>query len=264
MINSGNSIGRSGEDSVLLVAGGTSGTGLATAKAFARDGVKRICILGRNAERGALASAELKSLYADVDVHFISADANDPVQACAAAAEVDAKFGAIDLLVNSTVGPFVPELFHLTAIDDFIPLVTQQMIAPMHMCRAVMPFMRNQRRGVIANIASDAGKMTTPGESLIGAAMAGIIMFSRTLAIEAKRDGIRVNAITPSLIEGTLAYDRTMNEGFSGKLFAKAIKLAHLGLTQPEDLADLIVFLASPSASRITGQVISVNGGISA
>ena len=94
--------------------------------------------------------------------------------------------------------------------------------------------------------------------------MAGIVMFTRTLAMEAKRDSVRVNVITPSLIEGTLTYDRVMRDGFSAKLFEKAARMAHLGLSQPEDLAHLIVFLSSPEACRITGQAISPNGGISA
>ena len=94
--------------------------------------------------------------------------------------------------------------------------------------------------------------------------MAAIVMFSRTVAIEGKRDGVRVNAITPSLIMGTPTGERSLEGGFSAKLFTKALQQAHLGATVPDDLAGLIVFLASPAAARLTGQAISVNGGISA
>jgi len=147
---------------------------------------------------------------------------------------------------------------------DLAPLLAQVALAPMYMARAVLPLMREQRSGVILNMASDAAKVPTPGETIIGAAMAAIVMFSRTLALEAKRDGIRVNVLTPSLIAGTATAERVQKEGFSAKLFAKAASLAHLGVAEPDDLAALIVFLASPQARRITGQVISVNGGISA
>ena len=82
--------------------------------------------------------------------------------------------------------------------------------------------------------------------------------------MEAKRDGIRVNALTPSLIAGTPTSERVMKEGFSQKLFSKAAAMASLGVAEPDDLAGLIVFLASPAAARLTGQAISVNGGISA
>jgi len=82
--------------------------------------------------------------------------------------------------------------------------------------------------------------------------------------MEAKRDGLRVNALTPSLVEGTATAERILAHGFSQKLFQKAAKQAHLGVAQPEDLAAIAVFLAGPGGSKITGQAISVNGGISA
>ncbi len=112
-------------------------------------------------------------------------------------------------------------------------------------------------------MASDAGKIATPGEVVIGAGMAAIIMFTRALANEAKRHGIRANCLTPSIVRGTALYDKLMANPFAGKLFAKAEQLAALGVTEPEDLAQLALFLASPAAANITGQAISSNGGIS-
>ena len=85
--------------------------------------------------------------------------------------------------------------------------------------------------------------------------MAAIVTFTRTLAVEAKRDGIRVNALTPSLIEGTLIGERAMEGGFSKKLFEKARAQAHLGIAEPDDFAALVVFLAGPGAAKLTGQV---------
>jgi NAD(P)-dependent dehydrogenase (short-subunit alcohol dehydrogenase family) len=95
--------------------------------------------------------------------------------------------------------------------------------------------------------------------------MAAIVTFSRTLALEAKRYGVRVNAITPSLIVDTGSFDRVMSQSheFSKKIFERITAQAHLGLTEPADLANLVLFLASPLSRLITGQVISVNGGIS-
>ena len=97
-----------------------------------------------------------------------------------------------------------------------------------------------------------------------GAAMAGIIMFSRTLSMEVKRSGIRVNVITPSVIEGTATHANVMADEFTSKLFGKATKMAQLGVVNAADMAALILFLASPQASKISGQAISCNGGISA
>ncbi|NMG76569.1 SDR family NAD(P)-dependent oxidoreductase [Aromatoleum diolicum] len=248
----------------VLIAGGTSGVGLATAEQFAAAGVRGIGLVGRNAERGEKARCAVAERYPGVRVVFIQADANRADEAVRAVAEATAQLGSVDVLVNATVGPFGPMLFHETPIEDIPSIVTQQLMGPLIMSRAVMPGMREKRGGVIISISSDAGKVATPGESVIGAAMAGINMFSKGLAMEAKRTGIRVNAITPSLIEGTLTYDRIRADPFSWKIFERAAAQAHLGVVQPDDLASLIVFLASPQGARITGQVISVNGGISA
>lgn len=251
-------------ESHALIVGGTAGVGLATAIQFALAGSPGIALVGRNAERGRQACAEVRLHAPAARVEYISGDANDPAQAAQAAENARQYLGRVDVLVNSTVAAIVPRLLQDTPIEDITSMLLGQMLAPLLMSRIVLPWMREQRGGLIVNIASDAGKLATPGESVIGAAMAGIMMFSRTLAMEAKRDGIRVNTLTPSLIEGTLTYDRVTRDGFSAKLFEKAARMASLGLTQPEDLAHLILFLARPEAARITGQTISPNGGISA
>jgi len=134
----------------------------------------------------------------------------------------------------------------------------------MHMAGAVLPGMRSRRGGVIINVASDAAKTATPGEAVIGAAKAAIVMFTRTIAIEEKRYGIRANALTPSLVYGTASTERITADGFSSKLFARAAQQAGLGVPTADDIAALTVFLCSPAAGRLTGQAISVNGGISA
>ena len=122
--------------------------------------------------------------------------------------------------------------------------------------------MRERRDGVIINIASDAAKIPTVGETVHGALMAAIDMFSRTLALEAARFGVRVHVITPSIVVHTHSYDRMMDGEFSEKLFKRALEKAALGPVSPEDISPLIVFLASPAAKKITGQRITVNGGI--
>lgn len=248
----------------VVVTGGTSGVGLATAKAFVAAGVTRIALIGRNHERGASARAAVLACAPGVRVEFIAADANDAERAMWAIEEASRLISDVDVLVNCSVGALVPGLFHNMPIEEIVPTILHLAAAPMHMCRAVLPGMRERHTGVIISIASDAAKMTTPGEAVIGAAMAAIVRFSTALAMEAKRDGIRVNTITPSLIGNTGSYDRVMDSDFGKKLFSKAASAAHLGLVQPEDLAGLILFLSGPAGARITGQTISVNGGISA
>jgi NAD(P)-dependent dehydrogenase (short-subunit alcohol dehydrogenase family) len=247
----------------VLITGGTSGVGLATAHRFAARGVERIALIGRNAERGKQACASVRAAAPKADVHFVGGDANDPAQALAAATSARDLLGGLDILINSTTSTYLPALLRDVAIEDIAAMLTGQALAPMHMCAAVLPWFAAQHRGVVVTIASDAAKVPTPGETVLGAAMAAIVTFTRTLAVEAKRNGIRVNAVTPSLIEGTITGEQALAGGFSRKLFEKARSQAHLGPTEPDDLADLIVFLSGPGAARITGQVISVNGGIS-
>ena len=93
--------------------------------------------------------------------------------------------------------------------------------------------------------------------------MAAIMMFSRASALEEKRHGIRINILTPSLIAGTPGAALIFAEPFSAKMFEKAAGMAHLGVAEAEDLAAMAVFLASSAARRVTGQAISINGGIS-
>jgi len=247
----------------VLIAGGTSGVGLATAQRFADDGDARIALIGRDGERGEKACAAVRAAHPGCAVHFVAGDANDAGQAVAAATAARDLLDGVDVLVNSTTASYVPRLLRDTPVEEIASMLTDQAIAPLHLCRAVLPWMAERRSGAIVNVASDAAKVPTPGETVIGAAMAAIVTFTRTLAVEAKRDGVRVNAVTPSLIEGTATGDRAMAGGFSRKLFEKAKAQAHLGLTEVGDLAELIAFLAGPGAARITGQVVSVNGGIS-
>jgi len=250
-------------ESRVLVVGGTSGVGLETASEFAGQGAA-VAVVGRNAERGARAVQAIRERATGASVWFCQGDCNEPQGALRACGEARERLGGIDVLVNSTMGAFGPRLLSETRVEDIGPILTGQIMAPLLTSRIVLPWMTEQGGGAIVNVASDAGKVTTPGETVIGAVMAGIIMFSRTLAIEARRHGIRVNAVTPSIISDTPTYDMVMADPFSGKLFAKAIRMAQLGVVNPTDLAGLIVFLASPAAAKISGQAISCNGGISA
>jgi NAD(P)-dependent dehydrogenase (short-subunit alcohol dehydrogenase family) len=251
-------------DSAVVIVGGTAGVGLAAARRFAAAGVRGVVVIGRNAERGERACEIARAAAPGVAVHFVQGDSNDLESASAALRQARDALAGLDVLINTTAASYVPKLLFRTDVADIAPMLLAQALAPMIMCRLALPYLREQRSGVIVNVASDAAKVPTPGESVIGAAMAAIVTFSRTLAIEAKRDGIRVNVLTPSLISGTDTHDRVMADPFSAKLFENAARLAHLGVAEPDDLAQMMVFLASPAGARLTGQAISINGGISA
>lgn len=252
--------------SAVLIVGGTSGVGLASAIQFAQAGVPRIGLVGRNPERGEQARQAVLARVPSAQVRFIQGDANDLAQARRIVEDARAKLGGVDVLLNSTMdmSRYRPEPLVKLAPEDIGPTLLAVTMAPMHMSRLVLPLMQEKRGGVILNIASDAAKVPTPGETILGAAMAAICVFSRTLAMEAKRFGVRVNCLTPSLIGGTPTAMHVQEGGFSAKLFEQVKSMASLGVCTPEDLANMVVFLASPAGAKVTGQVISVNGGISA
>jgi len=247
-----------------LLCGGTAGIGLASAKALALAGVPKIMLIGRTEARGIDALKVLTEVAPGADIRFSAHDIATPAGASQAVEAALTAFGGIDLLVNTGGGVSMPELFHKSPLDSSLTAgldgLLRGVILP---CRAVLPHMMERRSGAIINVASDAGKLATPGEVVIGAGMAGIMMFSRALALEAKRNGIRVNCLTPSIVRGTPLYDDLMAHPFASKIFEKAEKMPSLGVVDADELAHLAVFLASPEAAKVSGQCISMNGGIS-
>ncbi|MGD9864806.1 MAG: SDR family NAD(P)-dependent oxidoreductase [Pseudodonghicola sp.] len=241
-----------------LVVGGTSGIGLASARQMQSQGAQ-VTVAGRSPERGAAAVAALGGTAA-----YLQGDAGDPASCAAMVARAAERMGGIDVLMSCGGGDPMPRLLKDIPLEQLMGEVTGTLAPVITPARAVLPVMAAQGGGAVICVASDAGKLATPGEVAIGAAMAGIIMFCRAMANEVKRDGIRVNCLTPSIVEGTSLHDRMMADGFAGRLFGKAKTLAHLGVATAEDLAAMAVFLAGPGAARVTGQTISVTGGISA
>jgi 2-hydroxycyclohexanecarboxyl-CoA dehydrogenase len=246
----------------VVILGGTSGVGFETAARFAEQG-DRVAIMGRNRRRGDSALNGLTSRVPGADVRFLPVDAADAADAVRGADAANAALGSIDVLVCSTSTSRLPRLLHKMEPAAIGGCLTEIALPPLHMTQAVLGHMRAVGRGSIILIASDAAKVPTPGEAVIGAAMAAICMFARTAAVEAKRDGVRINVLTPSLIADTPGAAAIATEPFAAKLFAKAAQNAHLGVAVPADLAELALFLAGPGSARMTGQVLSVNGGIS-
>jgi 2-hydroxycyclohexanecarboxyl-CoA dehydrogenase len=247
-------------DMGALLVGATSGIGLETARQLAQSGLGRIVLCGRDFDRGSKAADAVRGCGAS-QVHFVAGDAADAstISACRAAAE---DIGGINILVNAVPGNSAPLPFAELDPASFASLMRAHLTSVFGITHSLLPLIRQSGDGIIINISSDAAKIPTPGESVHGALMAAIAMFSRTLALEEARNGIRVHALTPSLVADTISYDRMMAEPFSAKLFERASARAVLGLPTPADVAAAAVFLCSPAARRITGQTITINGGI--
>lgn len=252
------------EASGALIVGGTAGIGLACAEALLKHGLARLTICGRSAERGEAALRSLTARYGESAIAFRQVDATDPGALQTVVGGIAEDMGSIDILVSSGGGDPRPRLLHDIAIEDIMPTIASIVSGIVLPARAVLPRMMAQGGGAVICLASDAAKIATPGETVIGAAMAAIVMFCRGMAYEAKRSGVRVNCLTPSIVRGTPLYDRLMEDSFSRRLFGKAETMASLGVVEPDDLAAMVTFLAGPDGAKVTGQTISITGGVSA
>lgn len=244
-----------------LIVGGTAGVGLASAKRLLQGGAAVVTVAGRNPEKGDAALAALTPLG---EATYQRCDATDPEECNELVARAATQMGGIDVLLSCGGGEPMPRLLANIPTTELMADITGTLAPVVQPARAVLPVMADQGAGSVICIASDAGKLATPGEVAIGAAMAGIAMFCRAMAIEVKRQGVRVNCITPSIVRGTPLYDRLMADPFAGKLFAKAETMANLGVATAQDIAETVAYLAGPGSARVTGQTISVTGGISA
>ena len=251
------------EDKVVLVAGGTSGVGFRAAEILARRGAK-IVVNGRNAERGATAVNDLQAITPDVRF-----EPGELTEAESFSRVVDGTldaFGRIDVLISAggegklPVQPFsefAPAEIEEALMSRFLPRVI-----PVH---AVLPAMRERGGGAIVLLTTDAARHVTTGESVVGAAGAGVILMTKALGKELARDRIRVNSVSMTITSDTPSWDRIFaREGFSSKLFDKAISRFPMGRPpNATEVAEVVAFFASDASSQVTGQTLSANGGLS-
>lgn len=249
---------------IALVTGSTCGMGARTAEQLARAGAELVLINGRSAETGAAALRELQAAVPDGRFEFVAASYTT-AEGVDRLFERTAALGGLDIFVHTCMADGTGlKPFTQTSRQDWEAMVQGLFLSLVDCCSRAVPQMMARGGGAIVSYASDAAKIATPGESISGGCLAANVMFVRTVALELARHNIRVNAVTPSITRGTRTYDRVMADAFSRKLFEKAERRARLGVASAENVAPMAVFLASPMASHITGQVVSVNGGISA
>jgi 2-hydroxycyclohexanecarboxyl-CoA dehydrogenase len=255
-------------DKVALITAGTSGIGAESARHLALAGIRAVAMNGRDEGRGRALEARLRAEFPGTAFLFIQGDVRDHVQAGQVVDRAVREFGRLDVLLHCGGAQIKPDIFINTDPATFQPMIDGHFTSLLHCCHHAIPHLRASAEAgagaAIIAIASDAGKVATPAESIIGATKAAAIMFIRTLALELSRFNVRANVITPSLVKDTISQTRVMSSDIGKKVFEKATARARLGLPSPADIAPLVVFLASPLASKITGQAVSVNGGISA
>ena len=243
----------------VIVTGGGGGIGGATCRRFAQEGA-RVAILDLNLDAAETVAAAIRG--AGGQAHALHCDITQRASVDAAVAATEAHFGPVDVLVNNA-GWDVFKPFTKTEPAQWDKLIAINLVGALNMHHAVLPGMVARRQGRIVNIASDAARVGSSGEAVYAACKGGLVAFSKTIAREHARHGITVNVVCPGPTDTALFADYKLGAANPEKLieaFTRSIPLGRIG--QPDDLPGAIVFFASDDAGYITGQVLSVSGGL--
>jgi 2-hydroxycyclohexanecarboxyl-CoA dehydrogenase len=244
---------------VAIVTGGGGGIGGATCRRFAAEGAK-IAILDLNLAAAEKVAGDIAA--AGGVAKAIACDITDHAAVTAAVAATEQALGPVDILVNNA-GWDVFKPFAKTSPSDWPKLIAINLTGALNLHHAVLPGMVARKGGRIVNIASDAARVGSSGEAVYAACKGGIVSFSKTIAREHARHGITCNVVCPGPTETALFEDYKQGAGNPEKLleaFTRSIPLGRIG--RPDDLPGAILFFASDDAAYVTGQVLSVSGGL--
>jgi 3-oxoacyl-[acyl-carrier protein] reductase len=243
------------KDQIALVTGGSRGIGRGIVKAFAAEGARVAFIYRGNQAAADSLSADVKQAGGSALGVQCDVTKADEVEKCVE--RVEKELGPINILVNNA-GIIRDGLFVGMHAEDWNAVLDTNLGGTFHFCRALAMKMARLRKGRIINISSVAAEYTNPGQANYAASKGAINAFTRALAVELAKRGVTVNAIAPGFIETDMS-EAVRNK--AGDRIAKAVPMKRLG--QPEDIARVAVFLASADANYITGQVLTVDGGLS-
>jgi len=238
-------------DRLAIITGASRGIGAAVAKKLAADGFCLALVYSKNEAK---AKALADSLGKNAKIYKCDVKSSNEVNETVAQMLTD--FGRIDLLVNNA-GIAQQKLFTDITDEDWENMISADLSGAFYFSRAVLPDMIKRKSGKIINIASMWGETGGSCEVHYSAAKAGIIGMTKALAKEVGPSGITVNAVSPGVIKTDMLSSFSDDEL---EALRREIPLMRLGT--PEDVADAVAFLASEKADYITGQVLSVNGGI--
>jgi 2-hydroxycyclohexanecarboxyl-CoA dehydrogenase len=247
------------DNHTVIVTGGGGGIGGATCRRFAGEGAV-VAVFDLNLDAAEKVAAGIRAEGGRAQA--FRCDITDRVSVDAAVIAAEKDLGAIDVLVNNA-GWDVFKPFTKTEPAQWDKLIAINLTGALHMHHAVLPGMATRKKGRIVNIASDAARVGSSGEAVYAACKGGLVAFSKTIAREHARHGITVNVVCPGPTDTALFADYKEGAGNPEKLmeaFTRSIPLGRIG--QPDDLPGAILFFASSDAAFVTGQVLSVSGGL--
>lgn len=243
------------ENRVALVTGAGSGLGKATAARLAAEGAKVAC-LDVVADPAEAAAASLREQGLDARAYAV--DVSSPDSVSAAVARVAEALGRPQVLVNCAgIGSFAHS--HEVAFEEWQRILAVNLTGTFLMCQAVLPHMLDGG-GVIVNIASNAGVHGLPYSAAYCASKGGVVQLTRALSEEYLDRGVRVNAVAPGGIKTPMSMGMSGPDDVDPKKFAKI--RSSLGLSEPEEIAGFVAFVASDEGRYIAGSILSMDGGI--
>lgn len=243
------------KDQVALVTGGSRGIGRGIVQALAAEGA-RVGFVYRGSQEAA------ESLVAAVAAAggtalALQADVTDPAAAETCVERLEKEWGRLDILVNNA-GVIRDDLFIRMEPDAWDTVLKTNLGGTYNFCKAMAYRLMKQRRGRIINVSSVAAEHVNQGQTNYAASKGAINAFTRALAVELASRGVTVNAVAPGFIETDMS-ESVRNK--AGDMIKKLIPMRRIG--KPEDIARVVVFLASEDSSYLTGQVLTVDGGLS-
>ena len=244
----------------VIVTGGARGIGRAVVQSFAEAGADVVIADLRSEDAKTAALNTTETFHRRVVAVQTDVTKREDVERLRD--EALGLFGKIDVLVNCAgwdrLLPFLkttPDLWQKVISINFLGIVNT--------CHVILPHMVERKQGAIVNISSDTGRVGSFGEAIYASSKAAIMAFSKTIAREHARDHIRVNVVSPGLCDTPLIDEMRADDEFTAKILGSIVNFIPMKrLGKPEEVAPMVLFLASEAASYITGQVFSINGGL--
>lgn len=244
---------------VAMVTGAGGGVGRAISKRLASEGCK-VTLIGRSRDKLTKVASEIGDKK---NVLTVATDITKEAEVLSAIEQTISSFDRIDILVNNAGMITDPAPFHETSDDQWNELINTNLIGTFRMTKAAIPVMMKTGGGNIVNVSSVLGIRSIPKVPLTvyGVTKAGVIMFTKSIAVEYGQYGIRCNCVCPSTIRSSIIEPYLQDEN-AKKVLESTFPLRRIG--EPEDIAGAVAYLSSDDARWITGSVIMVDGGVSA